>query len=114
MSIAVRCLALRRCGAAGISACGITGGGPQFDLRGIERMPFESKRRFPMRYFALALSAVITLASIPAIAAVTSNPSQRTILAYDSCPVYEGYPDCHPGGASAQSAYSGRAYRARA
>jgi hypothetical protein len=64
-----------------------------------------------MRYFALALSAVITLASIPATAAVTTDTSQRAVLAYDSCPKYEGYPDCHPSGSTT---YSGHAFRASA
>jgi hypothetical protein len=50
-----------------------------------------------MRYFALILSTGIALASIPAAAAVSDDaPRDATVVAYYSCPVYEGYPDCHP------------------
>jgi hypothetical protein len=49
-----------------------------------------------MRYFALILSAGVALAAIPAAAAVSSDtPRDATVVAY-GCPVYEGYPDCHP------------------
>jgi hypothetical protein len=50
-----------------------------------------------MRYFALVVSAVISLSSVPASAAVRGDASHHAIaVAYNTCPVYEGYPDCHP------------------
>jgi hypothetical protein len=50
-----------------------------------------------MRYFALVLFTGIALSSIPAAAAVGGNtPRDAIVVAYDSCPKYEGYPDCHP------------------
>jgi hypothetical protein len=57
-----------------------------------------------MRYFAFILSTGIALAAIPAAAAVSSD---AIVVAY-SCPVYEGYPDCHPDGEAAWTPYSGR------
>jgi hypothetical protein len=57
-----------------------------------------------------AAAAGIALASIPATAAVRSDAPQHAIVAYDSCPKYEGYPDCHPD----DSSHSGRAFRTRA
>jgi hypothetical protein len=49
-----------------------------------------------MRYFPLLLSAGIALFSIPAAAAVSGDtPRDAIVIAY-GCPVYEGYPDCHP------------------
>jgi hypothetical protein len=49
-----------------------------------------------MQYFALILSTGIALASIPAAAAVNGDTPRDAIVAYATCPVYEGYPDCHP------------------
>ena len=50
-----------------------------------------------MRSFAPTLATVITLASLPAAAAVSGDtPPIATVIAYNTCPVYEGYPDCHP------------------
>jgi hypothetical protein len=50
-----------------------------------------------MRYFPLLLSAGIAVFSIPAAAAVSGDASRDAIVgAYNTCPVYEGYPDCHP------------------
>jgi hypothetical protein len=61
-----------------------------------------------MRYVVLAVSAVISLSSMSAGAAVRGVPSQDGIVAYNSCPVYEGYPDCHPDSEPAWTPYSGR------
>ena len=60
-----------------------------------------------MRYFALILSAGIALSAIPAAAAVSAIARDAIVVAY-SCPVYEGYPDCHPDGEAAWTPYSGR------
>jgi hypothetical protein len=60
-----------------------------------------------MRYFPLLLSAGIALFSIPAAAAVSGDASRDTIVAYNTCPVYEGYPDCHPDEDTSQATYSG-------
>jgi hypothetical protein len=50
-----------------------------------------------MRYFPLLLSASVALFTVPAAASVGGEASPGAIiLAYNSCPVYEGYPDCHP------------------
>jgi hypothetical protein len=50
-----------------------------------------------MQYFALILSTGIGLASVPAAAAVSGDaPRDAIVAAYNTCPVYEGYPDCHP------------------
>jgi hypothetical protein len=49
-----------------------------------------------MRYFALILSAGIALSTIPVAAAVSCDtPTEAMVVAY-GCPLYEGYPDCHP------------------
>ena len=61
-----------------------------------------------MRYVPLLLSAGIALFSIPAAAAVSGDASRGAIvLAYNTCPVYEGYPDCHPDEDSSPATYSG-------
>ena len=50
-----------------------------------------------MRYVPLLLSAGIALFSIPAAAAVSGDASRGAIvLAYNTCPLLEGYPDCRP------------------
>jgi hypothetical protein len=49
-----------------------------------------------MRYFALVLFTGIALSSIPAAAAVSGNTPRDAIVVAYTCPVYEGYPDCHP------------------
>jgi hypothetical protein len=62
--------------------------------------------------FALILSiltAGAALSSIPANATVSGSLSQPAItLAYNSCPVYEGYPDCHPDEPSGATTQFGR------
>jgi len=56
-----------------------------------------------------ALSAGVALFSIPANATVSGDLSQPAItLAYSTCPVYEGYPDCHPDDPAASTTRSGR------
>jgi hypothetical protein len=45
---------------------------------------------------ALILSAGIALSTIPAAAAVSSDPPRDAFVVAYTCPVYEGYPDCHP------------------
>jgi hypothetical protein len=61
-----------------------------------------------MRYVALLLSAGIALFAIPAAAAVSGDASRGTIVvAYNTCPLFEGYPDCHPDEDSGRTAYSG-------
>jgi hypothetical protein len=55
------------------------------------------------------LSAGVALSSIPASATVSGDLSQPvTTLAYNTCPVYEGYPDCHPDDPSAGTTRFGR------
>jgi hypothetical protein len=63
--------------------------------------------------FALILSGILSagvaLSSIPASATVSGDLSQPAATpAYYSCPVYEGYPDCHPDDASAGTTQFGR------
>jgi hypothetical protein len=63
--------------------------------------------------FALILSGVLSagaaLSSIPANATVSGDLTRPAVtLAYYSCPVYEGYPDCHPDDASAGTTQFGR------
>jgi hypothetical protein len=63
--------------------------------------------------FALILSGILSagvaLSAIPAAAAVSSDtPRDAIVVAYNSCPVYEGYPDCHPDDRSASTTRSGR------
>jgi|HubBroStandDraft_4_1064222.scaffolds.fasta_scaffold185984_1 hypothetical protein len=57
-----------------------------------------------------AAAARVALASIPATAAARSDAPQHAIVAYDSCPKYEGYPDCHPD----DNSHPGHALRTRA
>jgi hypothetical protein len=52
-----------------------------------------------MRLIAFILSSAIALASIPASASAASNTFRATSVSTTTCPVYEGYPDCHPDGA---------------
>jgi hypothetical protein len=71
-----------------------------------------------MRYVPLLLSAGIALFSIPAAAAVSGDASRGAIvLAYNTCPLLEGYPDCRPDEDTSQattySGYSRTASRAR-
>jgi hypothetical protein len=58
--------------------------------------------------FALILSGILSagvaLCAIPAAAAVSSD---AVVVAY-TCPVYEGYPDCHPDDPSTGTARFGR------
>ena len=71
-----------------------------------------------MRYFPLLLSAGIALFSIPAAAAVSGDASRGAIVvAYNTCPLLEGYPDCHPDEDTSRTIYprySRYASRARA
>ena len=61
-----------------------------------------------MRYFPLLLSASVALFTVPAAASVGGDASRGAIvLAYNTCPVYEGYPDCHPDEDSSPATYSG-------
>jgi hypothetical protein len=61
-----------------------------------------------MRYFPLLLSASVALFTVPAAASVGGDASRNAIVvAYNSCPVYEGYPDCHPDEATSRATYSG-------
>jgi hypothetical protein len=46
--------------------------------------------------------AIATLLSLPASAAVSRSLATN---ASANCPTLEGYPDCHPDGSSAWSAY---------
>jgi hypothetical protein len=66
-----------------------------------------------MRYIALILFAGVALSSIPASAAVKDDASQHAVVVAYGCPVYEGYPDCHPDADSAGSAHSGRSSHTR-
>ena len=59
-----------------------------------------------MRLIAFILSSAISLASIPAAASAASNTFRATSVSATTCPVYEGYPDCHPDGSVPWSAYS--------
>jgi hypothetical protein len=59
-----------------------------------------------MRLIAFILSSAIALASIPASASAASNTFRATSVSTTTCPVYEGYPDCHPDGAPQWSLYS--------
>jgi hypothetical protein len=58
-----------------------------------------------MRLIAFILSSAIALASIPACASAASNTFRATSFS-TTCPVYEGYPDCHPDGTPQWSLYS--------
>jgi hypothetical protein len=59
-----------------------------------------------MRLIALMLSSAIALASMPAAASAASNTFRARSVSTTTCPVYEGYPDCHPDGALEWSLYS--------
>jgi hypothetical protein len=48
-----------------------------------------------MRLIAFILSSAIALVSIPASASAASNTFRATSVSTITCPVYEGYPDCH-------------------
>jgi hypothetical protein len=56
------------------------------------------------RLISLILSSGIALTSIPACASAASNTLRPTSVS--TCPIYEGYPDCHPEGRSPWTAYS--------
>jgi hypothetical protein len=59
-----------------------------------------------MRLIAFILSSAISLASIPASASAASNAFRATSFSTTTCPVYEGYPDCHPDSTPQWSLYS--------
>jgi hypothetical protein len=59
-----------------------------------------------MRLFTFILSSGIALASIPASASAAGNTFKATRVSTTTCPVYEGYPDCHPDGIPEWSLYS--------
>jgi hypothetical protein len=61
-----------------------------------------------MRLIALILPCGIALASIPASASAASNTFRATSVSASTCPVYEGYPDCHPDADVQWTAYSSR------
>ncbi len=61
-----------------------------------------------MRYFALVLFTGTALSSIPAAAAVSGDTPRDAIVVAYTCPIYEGYPDCHPDGEPAWTLYPGR------
>jgi hypothetical protein len=58
-----------------------------------------------MRLIAVILSSAIALASIPASASAAST-FRATSVSASTCPVNEGYPDCHPDGTLQRSLYS--------
>jgi hypothetical protein len=60
-----------------------------------------------MRYFPLLLSASVALFTVPAAAVGGQASPGAIVLAYNTCPVYEGYPDCHPDEDSSPATYSG-------
>ena len=60
-----------------------------------------------MLLFTFILSSAIALASIPASPSAASNTFRATSVSTTTCPVYEGYPDCRPDGATLEwSLYS--------
>jgi len=46
-----------------------------------------------MRLITFILSSGIALACVPGFASAAPNTFHQTIVS--SCPIYEGYPDCH-------------------
>ena len=58
-----------------------------------------------MRLITSILSSAIALASIPASASAASRFG-ATSVSTTTCPVFEGYPDCHPDGALEWTVYS--------
>jgi hypothetical protein len=63
--------------------------------------------------FVLVLSAGVALSPIPASAAVSGDTSRDAIGVAASCPIMEGYPDCHPDSEPTWTTPSGRALRTR-
>jgi hypothetical protein len=78
----------------------------QVRLVKVRKATHQTRRGFPMRLIAFILSSAIALASIPASASAASNTFRVTSFSTTTCPVYEGYPDCHPDGAPQWSLYS--------
>ena len=77
----------------------------QVRLVKVRKATHQTRRGFPMRLIAFILSSAIALASIPASASAASNAFRATSFS-TTCPVYEGYPDCHPDGTPQWSLYS--------
>jgi len=59
-----------------------------------------------MRLVSFILFSVIALASSAPSAFAAENAFGRASLSSATCPVYEGYPDCHPDGTPQWSLYS--------
>ena len=57
-----------------------------------------------MRLITLILSSGIALACVPGCASAVPNSLGQTIAG--TCPINEGYPDCHPDADVQWSAYS--------
>ena len=62
------------------------------------------KRGSPMRLVTFILSSAIALTFITSSASAASNSFRATGIT--NCPVYEGYPDCHPDGREQLTKYS--------
>jgi hypothetical protein len=58
-----------------------------------------------MRALSFVLLSAIAVTAIPAAASTRGAIAQVTKV-YDTCPVYEGYPDCHPSGRPGWTIYS--------
>jgi len=59
-----------------------------------------------MRLVSFILFSVIALASSAPSAFAAENVFGRASLSSATCPVYEGYPDCHPDSTPQWSLYS--------
>jgi len=59
-----------------------------------------------MRLIAFILSSAVSLTTIPACASAANNRFGQVSAASTTCPVYEGYPDCHPDGRAQSTLYS--------
>jgi hypothetical protein len=61
-----------------------------------------------MRLVSFILFSVIALASSAPSAFAAENAFGRASLSSATCPVHEGYPDCHPDADVQWTAYSSR------
>ena len=59
-----------------------------------------------IRLIPLILSSGIALTSIPACASAASYTLTPTSVSTANCPIYEGYPDCHPDSRASWNAHS--------